>query len=209
MGFRPGPCVTDHPYQRGSVRDSDLVELIRLDPTLKLDIRYASSNNFLGRPVYPEARAFLQRPAAEALVRVHQRLKEQEYGLLIFDAYRPWSVTKLFWDETPEGKRRFVADPKQGSRHNRGCAVDLTLFELRTGQEVSMPSTYDEFSERAYRNYEGGPEASRCLRDLLRKAMESEGFRVNEVEWWHFDYKDWREYPIQDLSFSEIGEADP
>jgi D-alanyl-D-alanine dipeptidase len=118
-------------------------------------------------------------------------------------------VTKLFWDETPEEKRRFVADPKQGSKHNRGCAVDLTLFELRTGREVRMPSAYDEFSERAHRDYEGGPQASRRLRDLLRRAMESEGFRINEFEWWHFDYKDWREYPIQNLSFSEIGEADP
>jgi D-alanyl-D-alanine dipeptidase len=209
MGFGPGPCVADQPCQTDSLRHSDLVDLTRLDPTFKLDIRYASSNNFLGRPVYPEARVFLQRPAAEALVRAHQKLKEQGYGLLIFDAYRPWSVTKLFWDETPPEKRRFVADPKQGSRHNRGCAVDLTLFELRTSQEVSMPSAYDEFSERAYRDYEGGTEESRRLRDLLRRAMESEGFRVNEFEWWHFDYKDWREYPIQDLSFSEIGETDP
>jgi D-alanyl-D-alanine dipeptidase len=209
MGFRPGLCVTDRPHQTDPLRHSELVELIRLDPTFKLDIRYASSDNFLGRPVYPEARGFLQRPAAEALVRAHRRLKEQGYGILIFDAYRPWSVTKLFWDETPEEKRRFVADPKQGSKHNRGCAVDLTLFELRTGREVRMPSAYDEFSERAYRDYEGGPQASRRLRDLLRRAMESEGFRVNEFEWWHFDYKDWREYPIQDLSFSEIGEADP
>jgi zinc D-Ala-D-Ala dipeptidase len=207
MGFRPDPCVTDQPCQRGFVRDLDLVEIVRLDATFRLDIRYAGRNNFLGYAVYPEARAFLQRPAAEALVRVHERLKRQGYGLLIFDAYRPWSVTKLFWDETPAEKRNFVADPKKGSRHNRGCAVDLTLFGLETGEEVAMPSGYDEFSERAYRDYGGGTDESRRLRDLLRHAMETQGFTVNRFEWWHFDYKDWESYPILDLSFSEIGKA--
>ena len=209
IAFPLEACVPRQSTERESLRNSDLVELIRLDPTLKLDMRYASSNNFLGRPVYPEARAFLQRPAAEALVRAHQGLEGQGYGLLVFDAYRPWSVSKLFWDKTPAEKKRFVANPKAGSRHNRGCAVDLTLFDLRSGQEVAMPSAFDEFSERAYRDYEGGTEEARHLRGLLRIAMESEGFRVNEFEWWHFDYEDWRDYPILDLSFCEIGEADP
>jgi D-alanyl-D-alanine dipeptidase len=181
---------------------------VALDPALTLDIRYATPANFLGRPVYTEARAFLQRPAAEALSRVRRRLEPQGFGLRIFDGYRPWSVTKLFWDATPPGKREFVADPKQGSRHNRGCAVDLTLFDLATGRESEMPSPYDDFSERAAPGYMGGSAEARARRDLLRAAMEAEGFTVYEHEWWHFDYRDWRAYPIQNLAFAEIPPAD-
>jgi D-alanyl-D-alanine dipeptidase len=192
------------PKEEGNFRKPDLVELIKLDSTFKLDIRYATNSNFVGRPVYTEARAFLQRPAAEALVRVNKKLKEKGYGLMIFDGYRPWNVTKLFWDITPEDKKKFVADPAKGSRHNRGCAVDLTLYDLKTGMEVTMTGYYDEFSERSHPDYKGGTEQQRAARDLLRKMMESEGFTVYEEEWWHFDYKDWREYPILNLKFSEI-----
>lgn len=192
------------PREQGEFLAPDLVELTDLDNTLQLDIRYATSNNFLGRPVYNEARAFLQRPAAEALVRAHRKLKEHNYGLAIFDGYRPWSVTKIFWDATPKDKKIFVADPRQGSRHNRGCAVDLTLFDLTTGKLVEMPGDYDEFTERSHINYTGGTEDSRRLRDLLRKAMETEGFVVYEPEWWHYDYRDWQKYPILNVSFSEL-----
>jgi zinc D-Ala-D-Ala dipeptidase len=193
------------PTEAGPFRNADLVELIKLDPTIKLDIRYATKNNFLGRKVYKEARAFLQRPAAEALVRVNQAVRRQGHGLIIHDGYRPWYVTKIFWDVTPEDKKIFVADPAKGSRHNRGCAVDLSLFDLRTGLEVKMPSEYDEMTERSHIRYAcSTPEANR-LRELLRAAMDAEGFAVYEPEWWHYDYKDWKEYPIVNLKFSEIG----
>jgi D-alanyl-D-alanine dipeptidase len=192
------------PKETGTFRKPDLVELIKLDRTIKLDIRYATSNNFLGRPVYNEARAFLQRPAAEALVRVNKALRKKGYGLIIHDGYRPWSVTKLFWDATPQDKKQFVADPSQGSRHNRGCAVDLSLFDLKARKEVVMPSGYDEMTERSHINYKGGAEESRRLRDILRASMEAEGFAVYEPEWWHYDYKDWKEYPILDLGLSEV-----
>ncbi|MCI0489931.1 MAG: M15 family metallopeptidase [Blastocatellia bacterium] len=192
------------PKEAGPFREPDLVELIKIAPTIRLDIRYATSNNFLGRPVYTEARAFLQRPAAEALSRANRALRKKGYGLVIFDGYRPWSVTKIFWDATPEDKKEFVADPNQGSRHNRGCAVDLSMFDLRTGKEVTMPGGYDEMSERSHINYSGGTEESRHLRDMLRDAMHAEGFAVYEPEWWHYDYKDWKEYPILNISFSEI-----
>src|SRR5512133_1995376 len=118
------------PAETGEFRAADLVELIRVVPNLKLEIRYATSNNFLGTPVYEQARAFMQRPAAEALARAARTLQEQGYGLLVFDAYRPWYVTRIFWDATPDDKKQFVANPAEGSRHNRGCAVDLTLYEL-------------------------------------------------------------------------------
>jgi D-alanyl-D-alanine dipeptidase len=195
------------PKEAGTFRKPELVELIKLDRTIKLDIRYATSNNFLGRPVYTEARAFLQRPAAEALVRANKALRKKGYGLIIHDGYRPWSVTKVFWDATPDDKKIFVADPSQGSRHNRGCAVDLSLFDLKTGKEVVMTSGYDEMTERSHINYGGGSEEQRRLRDMLRAAMEAEGFAVYEPEWWHYDYKDWKDYPILNISFSEIGKS--
>ena len=195
------------PKEEGEFRAPDLVELVKLDKSIRLQIRYATSNNFVGRPVYTEARAFLQRPAAEALVRAGRALKAQGYGLTVFDGYRPWRVTKLFWDITPADKKQFVADPARGSRHNRGCAVDLTLYDLRTGREVEMPSAYDEMTERSHANYSGGTPEQRRLRDLLRSAMEAEGFNVYEPEWWHFDFKDWRQYPILDVPFSEVGKA--
>ena len=193
------------PKEEGAFRAPDLVELKRLDRTIRLDVRYATANNFTGRAVYAEARAFLQRPAAEALVRAARALRRQGFGLSVFDGYRPWSVTKLFWDLTPADKKQFVADPSKGSRHNRGCAVDLTLYDLKTGRQVSMPGGYDEMSERSHINYAGGAPEQRRLRDLLRAAMEAEGFHVYEPEWWHYDYKDWRQYPILNLSFAELG----
>ncbi len=198
-------CAHRPPQETGDFRQADLVELIKLEPTLRLDIRYATSNNFMGRPMYTEARAFLQRPAAEALVRAHQKLKLQGYGLLIHDGYRPWSVTKMFWDATPKDKKIFVADPKKGSRHNRGCAVDLTLFDLKTGQAVEMPGAYDEMTDRSHINYKGGTDEQRRLRDLLRSAMESEDFLVFDPEWWHYDFKDWEKYRVLNIQFSEIG----
>src|ERR1700716_1306198 len=141
------------PKEPGPFRQPDLVEVIKLDPTIKLDIRYATKKNFLGRPVYKQARAFLQRPAAEALVRINQALRMKGYGLIIHDGYRPWYVTKIFWDATPDDKKMFVANPAEGSKHNRGCAVDLSMYDLKTGEPVSMPSGYDEMSPRAFAKY--------------------------------------------------------
>jgi len=192
------------PKESGEFRKSDLVEITRLDPTIKLDVRYATTNNFLGSVFYSEPRAFLQRPAAEAVARAHRKLKDQGYGLLIHDAYRPWYVTKVFWDATPQDKKIFVADPSQGSRHNRGAAVDLTLYDLKTGKPIEMVGTYDETTDRSYPDYPGGTSPQRWHRELLRDALESEGFTVYEVEWWHFDYKDWRKYTIGNERFDKI-----
>jgi zinc D-Ala-D-Ala dipeptidase len=192
------------PVESGEFRDSDLIEPTKLDPSIRLDIRYAGSDNFLSQPVYAQARAFVQRPAAEALVRAHRALANQGYGVLIHDAYRPWYVTKVFWDATPAAQHEFVADPAKGSRHNRGCAVDITFYDLATGVSVAMPGLYDEMTERSYPNYTGGTPEQRARRDLLRSAMEAEGFSVYATEWWHFDYKDWPSYRIQNLRFEEL-----
>jgi D-alanyl-D-alanine dipeptidase len=193
------------PPKEENKREADLVELVKLSKSIKLDIRYATDNNFVGRQVYPEARAFLQRPAAEAVVRVHKKLKEQGLGLVIFDGYRPWAITKLFWEVTPEENRKFVANPETGSKHNRGCAVDLSIYDRKTGRLIDMPSDFDEFTERASPNYTGGTETERANRDLLRRLMEAEGFTVNANEWWHFDYQNWQDYAIYDIPFPEIG----
>jgi len=192
------------PAEAGDFRKSDLVDLVTLDPTIRLDIRYATTQNFLGTPVYSQARALLQRPAAQALARVNKALAPEGFGLLVHDAYRPWYVTRLFWDATPADKHEFVADPASGSRHNRGCAVDLTLYTLRDGRPVEMPSLYDEMSKRAYPAYAGGEPEPRRLRDLLRTHMEAEGFTVYPNEWWHFDYRDWKDYALQNVRFEEV-----
>ena len=202
--LRKEALAASPPHENGTFRNPDLVELAPLNPAIHLDIRYATSNDFLGTPVYTQARAFLQRPAAESLLRALRRLQSYGYGLLIHDAYRPWYVTKIFWDATPPEGKIFVADPSEGSRHNRGCAVDLTLYTLQTGKPVEMPGTYDEMSARSFPNYPGGTSLQRWHRDLLRWAMESEGFTVYEHEWWHFDFKDWHAYPILNVPFERL-----
>ncbi len=202
--LRPIARRASPPQQASDLLRPELVELSSLDSTIRYDIRYASTNNFMGAAFYSQAKAFLQRPAAEALVRVHHRLREQGFGLLIHDAYRPWSVTKMFWDATPRAQRSFVANPSKGSKHNRGCAVDVSLYELGTGTVVEMPSGYDEFSHRAYADYPGGTARQRWYRQVLRDAMEQEGFTVERVEWWHFDHKDWKRYPVMNVEFERI-----
>lgn len=194
------------PVEHGSFYESDLVEVIKLDSTILTDIRYATEDNFLSTPLYSQSRAFLQRPAALALVRANKKLKEFGLGILIHDAYRPWYVTKVFWDATPEELHDFVANPARGSKHNRGCAVDVTLYSVSSGEPLVMPSLYDEMSERAHADYQGGSSEEREMRDLLRRAMEAEGFTVYSNEWWHFDYKDWKSYSIQNIRFEDIYE---
>jgi D-alanyl-D-alanine dipeptidase len=199
-----GALEAKPPNESGEFRPPELVELVKLDPTIRLEIRYATTNNFLGSVFYSEARAFLQRPAAEALVSANRKLKASGYGLLIHDGYRPWYVTKTFWDATPDDKKWLVADPTSGSRHNRGAAIDLTLYDLKTGRPVEMPSTYDESTPRAFAFYPGGTSLQRWHRALLRRVIESEGFTVNPREWWHFDYKDWRSYGIGNVRFNQL-----
>ena len=203
--LRAAALAAQPPVESGVFRDAELTELVTLDSSIHLDIRYASDRNFLSTPMYSQARAFLQKPAAEALVRAHRTLAAKGYGLLIHDGYRPWYVTKMFWDGTPEDKHQFVADPSQGSRHNRGGAVDLTMYDLPTGRPIVTTGGYDEMSDRSYPEYPGGTSRQRALREILRAAMESEGFHVFEAEWWHFDWKDWQQYRIGNQRFEQLG----
>lgn len=197
------------PAESGSFKQPDLVDVTKLDSTIKLEVRYASENNFLGTKIYEQPRAFLQRPAAEAFVKANRDLRPFGYALLIHDAYRPWYVTKIFWDATPDSLRWLVANPAEGSKHNRGAAVDVTMYDRETGKPVEMPSTYDESSDRAHANYPGGTALQRWHRALLRRVLEHEGFTVNPNEWWHFDYKDWKSYPILNVPFDQVREAPP
>ena len=180
----------------------DLVDLARLDPRLRFDIRYATSANFMGRVLYPVARAVAQRPVAEALSRVQTRAETAGYGLLILDAYRPWRITKAMWDQTPAEKREFVADPRTGSRHNRGCSIDLSLH--RGGVEVVMPSPYDDFTPAAYRSNTAAPAEALALSRMLEYWMVAEGFVPLPNEWWHYDWAEWRRYPIMDVPLADV-----
>jgi D-alanyl-D-alanine dipeptidase len=204
--LRAAALAAKPPTEPSPKRSFDLVDLTTVDPTIKLDIRYAGSNNFIGFPLYERAAAYLQRPAAEALGRVERSLASKGYGLLIHDGYRPWFVTKMFWDATPESAHVFVADPSQGSRHNRGCAVDLTLYDLQSGNAVEMTGRYDEMSPRSYADYLGGTSRQRWLRELLRSEMQAQGFTVYAEEWWHFDYKDWNDYAIGTATFTQLSQ---
>jgi D-alanyl-D-alanine dipeptidase/CubicO group peptidase (beta-lactamase class C family) len=192
------------PSPSGRLRKPDLVEVNKLEAGTKLDVRYATSENFMGAPFYESPRFFLQRPAANGLIRAHRKLAEQGFGIVLIDGYRPWYVTRMFWDAVPPESRPFVADPSQGSRHNRGCAADISMFDLASGKIVDMPGRYDEPSARSSPLYVGGTSLQRWRRELLKNAMEAEGFDVYVNEWWHFDYGEWRQYPVMNVDFAEL-----
>ncbi len=193
------------PREGRNLRKPELVEVNIFDPAIRLDIRYATKNNFMGIVLYDEARAFLQKPAAEALTKADAALREKGYGLIIFDAYRPWYVTRMFWDATPDTQKIYVADPVKGSRHNRGTAVDITLYDISTGKEVDMGGFFDEFGVRAWPTYRGGTSLQRWHRALLQDEMKKQGFTVYPNEWWHFDHETSTEYPIMNVKFQDIG----
>ena len=193
------------PKLSGPAVNADMIELTKLDPTIRLDIRYATTNNFTGRQLYSKPRAFLVAPAAQALLDTHRAAQLKGFGLTIYDAYRPWRVTKALWDATPPGpQRNYVAHPKRGSKHNRGCAVDLTLHHLADGAEVTMPSGYDEFTIRAHRSFVDAPPEAVKHRSLLERVMEDAGFRGASNEWWHFDFIGWENYPVLDIPFEDL-----
>ena len=188
----PNPTAT----QQGNAptcADEPLVELQRFDPRIKLDLRYATSNNFLGRAVYAEARCFVRLPVARRLKAVQDRLEERGVGLVVFDGYRPVAVQRAMWRIMPDPD--YVADPAKGSRHNRGAAVDVALVDL-DGQPLPMPTEFDDFTPAAHRDAVVKDPAARANRELLTSVMEANGFVGLRTEWWHFDIENWRDYPI-------------
>lgn len=180
---------------------SDLVNVWNLDTTIVLDIRYATTNNFTCIKVYDEAKFFLRTEPAQKILEAQKELKSLGLGLKIFDGYRPLSVQKKFWQIMPD--ERYVADPKKGSRHNRGAAVDLTLID-KNGNEIPMSTPYDDFTEKASRNYMDLPAQIIINRKFLEDIMAKYGFTGLPTEWWHFDYNGWEKYEILDLNFNEL-----
>ena len=180
-----------------------LVDLKKLDDEFQLDIRYASTNNFMRSKFYKNERAFFNMSAADRLIEAKNELKKLGYGIIIYDAYRPWFVTKMFWEGTPENLKHFVANPENGSSHNKGCAIDIGLYDIETGESIVMISGYDEFTERAYPNYMGGSKKQRDIRDMLIQVMERNDFTVYEYEWWHFNYNGC-DSGIMNYSFEEL-----
>ncbi|MDP3467146.1 MAG: M15 family metallopeptidase [Daejeonella sp.] len=183
-------------------KNKQLIEIKKRIPDIILDIRYAGKNNFTKQAVYKQARAFARLPVVEALKNVQNELKKSGLGLKIFDGYRPYSVTVKFFAIASD--KSFVANPKDGSRHNRGCAIDLTLIDLKTGKELEMPTPYDSFAPEAASDYTDLPSNVIKNRELLRSAMEKQGFRVLKNEWWHFDFIGWKSYELMDIPFEDL-----
>lgn len=179
-----------------------LVDLKAMIPTITLDIRYATPENFMKRPLYPEPLAMLRCPAALALRAAHEELMLRGIGLKVFDAYRPYSVTVAMWE--PIRDPDYVADPARGSRHNRGAAVDVTLIELESGAELQMPTDYDDFTPRAAHAFTDLPPEALRNRALLRQVMERHGFSALSSEWWHYDFTGWENFEVLDLPHSVL-----
>ena len=179
-----------------------LVDLKKHIPSIVLDVKYATKDNFMRKAMYSQARAFARKAVADKLKEIQQQLSLQGLGLKIFDGYRPYSVTVDFYNQTKE--KSFVANPKNGSKHNRGAAVDLTLIDLKTGKELEMPTQYDSFSASAAPDYEPVSALARKNRALLIQVMEKNGFKVLNNEWWHFDFIGWQNYPLMDIPFEKL-----
>ncbi|CAN5297701.1 M15 family metallopeptidase [soil metagenome] len=191
-------------YLKQVEQDSNkrLVELSKYIPGIVLDIRYATTNNFMKRRMYPQARAFARLPVVKALKQVQAELKASGLGLKIYDAYRPYAITVQFYKTALD--TNFVADPRKGSKHNRGCALDLSIIDLKTGRELDMPTGFDSFSRKAASDYADLPKQQIANRELLKSVMQAHGFKALPTEWWHFDFATWPQYPLLDIPFSAI-----
>ena len=181
--------------------DTTFVEILKLNPNIRLDIRYATTNNFLNQAVYPQARCFLRHDAALALDSIQKELEMIGLGLKVFDGYRPLSVQIKMWNILPDSS--YVANPKKGSRHNRGMAVDLTLVDAN-GNPLPMPTEFDSFSKKAHQDFQELPDDVKLNRWILKTIMEKHGFKSIRTEWWHYDYKGWKSYNVLDKSFEEL-----
>jgi len=170
-----------------------------------LDIRYATPDNFTGEKIYESAKAFARKPVVEALQKVGDSLAFHHLGLKIYDAYRPYAATVKFFEVYPD--TNFVANPRHGSKHNRGCAVDVSLVELSSGKEIPMPTRFDDFSEKAAADFPNLPDTVLVNRKLLSGVMAHFGFVRYQAEWWHYDFSGWENYKLMDLSFGELEDA--
>ncbi|HPS71690.1 MAG TPA: M15 family metallopeptidase [Bacteroidales bacterium] len=197
--------ITSYEEYLRTVNKDPNMKLVPLNDSiqgLKLDIRYATENNFTKQKVYSSADPYLRIPAMRALRKVQDSLSKHNIGLIVFDAYRPYSATVKFYEIVKD--TRFVADPKVGSKHNRGCAIDVSLYDLSTGKELAMPTPFDDFSAKANATYPELPGDVLQNRALLAGVMQAFGFLIYPDEWWHFDYQDWENYPLMDIPLEEL-----
>jgi D-alanyl-D-alanine dipeptidase len=202
------PIVKDPKIYKEIVRlnpDDELVDMREFLPSAQFDVTYASTNNDFKKPLYESADVFMRKPAALALEKANEILKEKGLGLILFDGYRPYSVTVIFYERHPD--TTYVADPRKGSRHNRGMAIDLSLYDLKTGKRLPMPSAYDESSPRAFHSYQEGDPQALKNREILKEAMLNAGFSIYPWEWWHYDFKGWDNCYTYDLPHSVIKKA--
>ena len=200
-GLQP---ATFSEYQKQVKSDSnkELIDLEKFIPGIVLDIRYATTNNFTGEKIYNQPRAFAVRPVAEALRKAQSEFAKHNVGIKIFDAYRPYAATVKFYEVYRD--TNFVASPYRGSRHNRGCAIDMTLIDLKTKKELKMPTGYDAFVDEARPDFPLQDVDVKKNRSLIIDVMNRHGFRVNSAEWWHFDFRGYQKYPVLDISFEEL-----
>jgi D-alanyl-D-alanine dipeptidase len=186
------------PAQSDATTAETLVDIETVSPTIVLDMRYATDNNFLRQPVYSQARCLLRRPVAQQLAQVQSDLEPQGLGLKVFDCYRPLSVQRQMWAILPDA--RYIADPARGSRHNRGAAVDVSLVDRATGKALEMPTEFDAFTDQAHIDNPDVSVAAKVNRQRLRAAFERRGFTALVTEWWHFDAKNWSSYDLLDIA---------
>ncbi|MEE1946471.1 M15 family metallopeptidase [Pedobacter sp. KR3-3] len=197
--------VSDYKTYKADLRthpNNELVEIKKAIPSVVLDIRYATTNNFMQQVMYKQARAFARKPVVEQLKKIQAVLNQKGYGLKIFDGYRPYAITVAFYQKASD--KNFVANPNKGSKHNRGCAVDLTIIDLKTGKDVPMPTPYDSFAPEAAPHYQKLPANVIKNRDFLIATMQANGFKVIYNEWWHFDFNGWQEYDLMDIPFEKL-----
>jgi D-alanyl-D-alanine dipeptidase len=190
---------------KASLAGAPQKELINLDgyvPGLVLDIRYATTNNFTGKKIYNMARAYARKPVADALKAAQAEFAKHGVGVKMYDAYRPYKATVMFYEVYHD--TTYVASPYRGSRHNRGCALDMTIIDLKTGEELLMPTGYDSFSKDAWPTSPVKDPVARKNRDLLITVMERHGFKVNASEWWHFDFIGYKNYEVMDIDFENL-----
>jgi zinc D-Ala-D-Ala dipeptidase len=203
--YKYGLKVTNLKEYQISIKQNPKKELIDLEqyiPGIVLDIRYATTNNFTGEKIYNLAKAYARKPVADAVKRAQAELQKQGLGIKIFDAYRPYKATVKFYEVYKD--TTYVASSYRGSRHNRGCAIDMTIINLKTGEELKMPTGYDSFQKEAWPKTPIKDPEARKNRALIIQVMEKQGFKVNSSEWWHFDFIGWRNYEVLDIDFEEL-----
>lgn len=206
-GYTRPPVTSKWDEYKKQVKENPAKEMVELKsriPGIVYDLRYATTNNFMRRLMYPAGtnKTYLRKPAAEALLKVQQELNQSSLGLKIFDAYRPYSVTVKFWELVKD--ERYVANPKNGSGHNRGAAVDLTMIDSKTGKELNMGTGFDNFSDTAHQGFTKLPEAVLKNRQLLKTVMEKYGFKAYSEEWWHYSWPEAGRFEILDIDFKKL-----